>query len=780
MNKPILLASLILSLSLSAVAEEYTHLWWAHGYRGASPEGRRMMHAQTSHFGAAFDVESANITRLGLIDDPASYAESTAQPNSVIDALASASLEIAVTAQGQVFRCVRAAQLKSDEANYPVRLIAGGRWLHRFDVLGLEFEDATGHRLSASGRLEVSVWPERLHLALSLTPEHDLLDAEASMTLAAGETREEEKLAQSFLASAGEQASVQLAWPPLAEACDAARLSVRDGVEGDALPVAVDAARGGYWVSLPARQWEMASNLDQLDRYPVRIENPGAASERYPIVFAMEGGFQGVTGVSATLADAAGRPTGIPVQVSKNWHRRPERRLLYEGAWLHAVTEVEVPAGGTWEGELRLSYARWGGVPAASHAQLSLIGWGGNQRWDQAAIGSFGESICYDPDVGLNRSIIDDVRPLMVRGMNDGQWEWTHNVGGGDVALYVDASGARQYLSRMRTAYLSQGPNLTHVVYGGQTPDGKMEVRFEAMTPRGDDVNRAYHRLRFHVRETMPFQRLAFYQLGADGYNDHQFTTIARGNREGLTEEWQTERGGKRYLREAMGCEGAAPWFALLGGLRAANVEKGAWADRAMVIRHWRARLGGLEVPLPQVSVYGTENGIPSANVEVSPPAGLKQLEAGDFLEVDVELLVLPQSAADYYGPNASFRELLSQHAGTWKLPHALARDNDIAVTAAVGTLVHRLPVCVQVNESQEAVVNVRGGRGYLPVTFTGVTAGGVPRLEVDGALLDQKVHGNDYWQVVPDGTGEQAVTFNVPCDGSDVERVLRFYKAEE
>ena len=50
----------------------------------------------------------------------------------------------------------------------------------------------------------------------------------------------------------------------------------------------------------------------------------------------------------------------------------------------------------------------------------AVRGWGTDQLWDQAAIGSWGESICYDPDVCLQRSMIDDVRPLMVTQM--GRW----------------------------------------------------------------------------------------------------------------------------------------------------------------------------------------------------------------------------------------------------------------------------------------------------------------------------------------------------------------------
>ena len=66
---------------------------------------------------------------------------------------------------------------------------------------------------------------------------------------------------------------------------------------------------------------------------------------------------------------------------------------------------------------VRPDICTWGGVPAASHAQLCLIGWGWNQRWDQAAIGSWGESICYEPEGIQVRCMIDDVRPLMVWSM---------------------------------------------------------------------------------------------------------------------------------------------------------------------------------------------------------------------------------------------------------------------------------------------------------------------------------------------------------------------------
>ena len=124
------------------------------------------------------------------------------------------------------------------------------------------------------------------------------------------------------------------------------------------------------------------------------------------------------------------------------------------------------------------------------------------------------------------------------------------------------------------------------------------------MTPRGDDVNRAIHRIRYDVLKPTPFRRLAFYQLGADNYNDHQFTTLAQGNASGLVEEWKPPRGGRRYSRTGIVCAGEVPWFSLHGGLIATRKEGSgriaAWSSGM------RARLGGRPINVPTAAVFGT------------------------------------------------------------------------------------------------------------------------------------------------------------------------------
>lgn len=764
--------------SMAAEAPDYTFLWWAHGWRGASVDGHKVLHLQTNHFGAAIDTESATVRRLGEIEKPFPYSEAVSQSNEVITQLPEAHLELAVAVDGVRYVCTSAAGSKKDESQYPVRIIESGRFLQRADIAQLVFEESGGMRLAAQGRLEIVGWPDRLSWILEITPEQDLQPTQLEMRLKVSTGPIVQQTAAAVL-PAGKPAVCSLTWTPPSESqapSESAVVRVRD--VGAELPVRWDALHDWWYADLPEQTWAGGDDPDRLDRFPVEIENPSDQPITLPIVFAFDAPFSGVIGLSPMLRDAQGRPTGLPVQISKNWHRQPNKPLLYEGPWFHGATMLRLAPHERWSGEFALAYARWGGVPAASHAQLCLIGWGTNQLWEQAAIGSWGESICYDPDVNLNRSMIDDVRPLMVTGMNSSQWEWTCNVGGGDFLVYFDSAGQKQYLSRMRTAYLGYGPNLTDVIYAGVTPDGCIEARIEVSSPRCDDINRAFHHVRYEVRKATPFSRLAFYQLGADNYNDHTFRSIARGNADGLVEEWNTERGGKRYLRTGLAMEGAAPWISLHGGERNEAHKQGAWANRGLVVRSWKARLGGKDAPQPFAAVYGTENGVPSANAEIVPPPGVTALEPGDFVDAEFEWLTLPQHAEDYYGPNSALRADLAAHGDTWEPVLRQAKGNEIEVRGIRGTVEHRYPIVVRAEAGGAAEFEVRGGLGYVPLKITGLGQASGSRLrcvqDEQTVTVDQSVHGNDFWQVGRGEDGSYSIVYNIPLDTPGDAPVIR------
>jgi hypothetical protein len=721
------------------------------------------------------DPETVEVLNLGPIEVARSAEDAVSEGNEAVVSLPKGKLDISITLDGQVYRCVRGATDQKDEINFPIRIIDSGRFFQRADILGLEFEDERGNRLPLKSRVEIAAWPDRLTLVWEATPEIELREADLRLHL--DEEGEEESIKTW---AAGEKRSLCVTWFPGDPQISGCKPDVAVSVHSDDAGierVQFDESLGAYSVRLPRRDWQVAEDLDRLERVDFAIENPLAEEQVVRLLFFKDYPFAGITGMCPLIRDEEGHPTGIPVQISKNWHRRPERSFLHEGPWFHGFTLLRLPPQSRVRCEFAIAYARWGGVPAASHAQLCLIGWGTNQLWDQAAIGSFGESICYDPDVNLSRSVIDDIRPLMVTSMGKGRekWSWTNNVGGGDFLAYFDREGKKQYLSRMRTYYRSYGPNLTSVIYSGVSADGKIAAKIGVSSPRCDDVNRAYHHFRYDVLEPAVFSRLAFYQLGADNYNDHQFGKMAQGDEDGLVEEWTPEKGGRVYRHDAILLSGDAPWFSLHEGVHSGKTG-GSWANRGIVIRSWRARLGGKEVPFPTAAVFGTENGVPSNNVELAPPAGVTELLPDDFVEADVELLVLPMSAEDYYGPNEGLRDHLLSQGNTWRPVFRQARANRLSLEVDRGTLLRSYPPTIAVDGDKGVELKITGGLGFIPITFSGLDRYRDFELRkvVDGkeTTIDQSVHGNDFWQTDYDPTlGEWSVTYNVDLDNPGNER---------
>jgi hypothetical protein len=551
---------------------------------------------------------------------------------------------------------------------------------------------------------------------------------------------------------------------------------------GWACPVSFDAARGWHRIDLDGVKpvipaGERWGKNDTLERVRLTLANPDDCEQPARLLFEKRAGLS-ITGVSALLRDRAGNPTGIPVQLSKNWHGRPDGGV-YAGQWFHGFSQVRLPPRSTFELELTLAYGHWGGVAAASHAQLCLIGWGSNQLWDQSALGSWGESICYEPDQAQAHAAVLDVRPLMIRSMsNNAQWGWTHNVGGGDFFRLFDAAGKRVFPSRVRAAYQRQGPCLTEVLYAGRLGEG-IEHSAAVSLGRTDDLVRGVYRLRLDVTKPVAFSRFVVFQIGADTYSYTGERKMALGNETGLLKEWDTQWGGDCYRTPPVACAGRTPWISLHEAVpRLKPGESGAWANRGVVIRSWRARLGG-QAAGPWMAERGVRaRGDGTSTADIVPPHGVTRLEPGDFVEATFEHLIVPQSDADYYGPNEALRAALKDGGNTWRMIRREAAGNERRVSVTKGRLVSLCPsVCVCAKDGA-AEFTLAGGLGYVPVTFIGLTSAAGHALEVDGQPVDQRVHGNDFWQADYDpGTRRWSLTFNLPLHDAGLH-VIRLGRA--
>nr|MBC8481389.1 hypothetical protein [Planctomycetota bacterium] len=555
--------------------------------------------------------------------------------------------------------------------------------------------------------------------------------------------------------------------------------------KGKVLETRYDKILNAYVIDVPPDMLKKGKMGDEPIAVNLKIKNPTEDIQTARLFFSTEprGKECAIVGTTPFLADSQGNPLGVAMQISKNWHRQPDHKILYEGSWYYAYAVLHAQPGKSYGLKYMILNGVWGDVPSVSHAQLCLIGWGGNQLWDQVAIGNWGETITYDPEVGLNRAVIDDVRPLMVSSIGSKpnvKWGWTNNVGGGDFLVYVDKEGKRQPVVAAKSNYQMIGPNLSKVTYSGFTADKAIACKMTVMTPRCDDINRNWHSFRYDVLKPVEFSRLAFYQMGADRYNDNAFDYMAVGDSKGLSKQFEPVKGGLEYSVKNEKCGNKLPWLAIYGAGYVGKTEnrKGAVANRGLIVRSWKAKLSGREISAPSYSVYGTEDQAKSALFELSAPSSVKKLLPGDFVECEVEFIVLPQFADDYYGPNENLKKFLKENENTWKPVYREAVGNDLDVDVSVGKLIKLYPVEIELGTEQKATFKVAGGIGYVPMIFSGLKDyKGMKLLEIkNGERVDCR--DNERYQSNYDIENQTwSVIFNIDLDTQADNRMEREFE---
>ena len=551
-------------------------------------------------------------------------------------------------------------------------------------------------------------------------------------------------------------------------------------------PVAYNPERGVIEIKADKVRTVFSSDehMDDVEIIDFKIKNPRGYNIRVPLVFTTHDNsllYENISGqmcFAPFLCDADGVPNGNHVQASMNWHANFPYigSVLYDKAWKRMTAIIDVPAGEEIHRQLRIAYQKWGGVTKVSHEQLSIIGWGNNQLWEVQALGSIFENTCYEAE-GMQRydgAMIDDCRPLYVyMGPNhDRKWQATENVGGGNF-LVLEKDGVRQFPGAVKTVFAQHGPNQSVVNRRFITSDGSIEADINITGGRTNDVVRFFHHINYRVLKDVEFSRLAFYQLGSDGYNDHATFGFACGNGDGLIKDFKLDsyppehEEGSRYLKGLyrIALPGKTPWVSLYDERPTNN---STLANRMFAVRNWKAVLGGEYVDCPSVSAYHTlaQGLIEGGNWELSPPAGLTKLKAGDFVQCSIEFVIFPRYLAHYYGPEQELLARILEVENSWQSAMFEAVNNDVKATALRGTLLSVNPVTIAA-ENDVAEVSITGGVGHLPLAVTGLSHYRGYMLEqfIDGKWqkVDQSVHGNDYWQANHDNASDTySLTYNV------------------
>ncbi|MCP4453887.1 MAG: hypothetical protein GY809_20695, partial [Planctomycetes bacterium] len=531
-------------------------------------------------------------------------------------------------------------------------------------------------------------------------------------------------------------------------------------------------------IDVPADRVTYPEDMNRVDEYVIEIANPTDTICNMPLVFDQVNP-RAITGTVMTLCqEADGRPIGLPVQISKNWHRDKDKPTVHEGSWLRGYTLLPMAAGETKRFRLRVIYGYWGGAGAVSHSQLCVIGYGGNWKWDESALGAWGESMTYDPTLHLGAAFIDDVRPAFTTSMSGKTHGWTENVGGGDFLIYYDKSNAFRWAKRLKTAYRWTGPNMTEVLYSGITDDEKIRFTHRIRSVRTNDYHRRFHAYQYRFLEdvTSP-SRLVFHQMAADYYTGPTFTHYYRGDDTGLLSSSTSKPGGNVYKGAPIPFSNQ--WLAIDDD----ESPDGRTKARRGILST-TSTLNGNDLPL-YLHTYGRSWGQPRMFFDMSSESVDRSYAAGDVVAGELEFILPPKTVEDYWGSDNEFKGRLESYGdNAWQAVYDECRYNiQLSVTVHQGTLLREYPVEIQASTTGESIladftIN-RGGIGHVPVIIRGIPTGTSLEAQryVDGEwtpLESSDAGQSNFYQGYEDTQGTLDCVFNVDRPSADLNENWR------
>ena len=598
---------------------------------------------------------------------------------------AQSKLELSAEVNGKVYHAVAGPipPLEDDYSYSPIHIVESGDWFQHVAIYDLELLAADGAKLPAKVWLEIRAWGDRCLFEWCVEPENGAaLELQVRLQSQSLKTAESAK-ATGTRVQLGLDFSDESIRPIVADDQSVKITAVATDTFALGQPkIEYSAVHDAWQVLLPELDWPnkdvAAYNSDLLDRishYDLKLANTTDAPRDVCLRFVHD--YHPATGYVPMLLDAEGKQTGLPLQNSKNWH--DFRPYPYWGMWFNITARLTLAPNANVDFEYIVAHAQWQGVPASSAAQLSLVGWGYNGFWTEMALGSWGESVCIQAGRTMRRAFITDVRPFEVIGRNGLPYDWTSNVGGGDIGKIVDDQGKLITWQGSVREYAMIGPNLSHVRVTERSDQDRMRLQIDSYLPRSNSINRSYFKVKLEALEDVAFNELALFQLGNDYYNEMESTKIAWGNLGGLSAEASPAAAEWGTVMEPVQLSGEQPWVSLHAN--APEPKAKGRAVRGLVIRDYRAELGGEVYHAPWIASARTMKRL---NAELVLPPEIKQLKAGDSIEMTVEMDIFPLSADAYFGADAALRKRLEATPDSWQLTayeaqHQQVRINDKA-----------------------------------------------------------------------------------------------------
>lgn len=709
---------------------------------------------QTGFYNVRFEADTFQLT--GYQHSPGSDYLSALTEDAIFfpDVQAQLILSLKVMQAGGLVEFKAKTAVVETETNLNIRLIENGRYVQRVDHTGIVFENSLGEALGESAYFEITSWPNQLVLTLDFS-ETSLQVVESSIKVISPSGKVHSKKVE------GSKLSLAIS-PHLDATLGGPKASITQAYERQTntpLLVEFDEAYQAHRIDFPMKN---TSDLYKVEEFVFEIENASSNFEYIPIVFNQTERFKWITGTVMALTDLEGRSTGIPIQVSKNWHKSYPTK--HSGTWLRGSTMVPVNANSRRKLVLKVIAGYWDQAASASHSQLSLIGWNKySWKWDQSALGAWGESMTFDPGQKVAAAFIADVRPTFTTPTNgSADHGWTENVGGGDFLKYFDRDNKYRWAKKLKTAYNWTGPNMTEVLYSGVTDNDSIRFTYKTQLVRANDYHRRFNHFKYEILKNIEPQRLVFYQLAADYYMLPEFEYYHHGN-EFKVNRLKPRRGGNEYHDQITFNN---HWIAIDDLNSGSNDAK---STRGII---WRSsQINGMDFKL-YAHIYGRTWGRSTSLFDFSGPSFMRYYRAGDVIEGEIEYIMPANSRESYWGYDRDFAHRLSESSHAWNLVQQEFSHNNFNVTVAGAKVLKNYPVDVEaIGPDLDVQISVPGtkGIGHIPVIVRNVGAHKTVYAYVykDGHWLPASENeanflNHSYYQATINKNGKKDYVFNV------------------
>jgi hypothetical protein len=429
-----------MSEPLPARTRDYTHSFWKNGWRKhADIDNPDILCFETGYYGLSFNTADLTSAHFKLLKDELSYTDVMNFENrGRMDGLENVVLAVEVKIDGKIYRAKSAHPVNKDIGLCHGRLWEAGRiaqvsvnsrsrkyasckvYIYKihslkltqhYELVGIILEDENGSPLQCMASIYIVAWAQEFAITLSLQPTKDETWKDGvTFSIGLGDWSTEQLFSDQWTSNQVQE--VTLSCTVIKSSSNLQDVISFDVTNKSALAqkftVSYDAHFSCFVADIqnPKRNFATGyTDIRDADILSVEVENASDDNIYIPVMFYLRAPAN-PTGVVPMLwvppkddtNEAEYIPSGIPVQTSKNWHCKPI------GNYLRAYALLPTKPG-TQKFEFRVYYGFYGPLCSASHANLSLVGYTKNGeystagRWEQLAVGCFGETICFDIEV---------------------------------------------------------------------------------------------------------------------------------------------------------------------------------------------------------------------------------------------------------------------------------------------------------------------------------------------------------------------------------------------